>query len=105
MVMPEREALRRPETVAEFIGELRALKAVEGLSLRELQRRTGLPRSTIAHALRTDRPALPPWDRVAGLLGALGVAEEALPEWKAGWRRLRLATEGVDPEPRRVDAG
>ncbi|RPF43884.1 helix-turn-helix protein [Streptomyces sp. Ag109_G2-6] len=87
----------RPESVAEFIGELRALKAVEGLSLRELQRRSGLPRSTIAHALRTDRPGLPPWDRVAGLLRALGVAEAALPQWKAHWTRLRLAREAERP--------
>ncbi|MFD8142174.1 helix-turn-helix domain-containing protein [Streptomyces sp. NPDC059708] len=96
--MTERE--RRWESVAGFIGELRALKAVEGLSLRELQRRSGLPRSTIAHALRTDRPALPPWDRVAGLLRALGVAEAALAEWKADWTRLRLAPEDERQRPR-----
>ncbi|WP_328764669.1 MULTISPECIES: helix-turn-helix transcriptional regulator [unclassified Streptomyces] len=99
MTGQERQGPRRPESVAEFIGELRALKVVEGLSLRELQRRTGLPRSTIAYALRTDRPALPPWDRVAGLLRALGVAEEALPGWKADWTRLRLAPQDGRPEP------
>ncbi|MFF1559923.1 helix-turn-helix domain-containing protein [Streptomyces sp. NPDC058279] len=93
MAMPEREGLRRPESVADFIGELRGLKAVAGLSLRELQRRTGLPRSTIAHALRTDRPTLPPWDRVLALLRALGVAETALPAWKQAWTGLRLAAD------------
>ncbi|MEU3405131.1 helix-turn-helix transcriptional regulator [Streptomyces sp. NPDC006670] len=109
MTTREERVPGRPESVAEFIGELRALKAVEGLSLRELQRRSGLPRSTIAHALRTDRPGLPPWERVAGLLRALGVTEAALPHWKATWTRLRLAREGtraqaVPPEAARPEA-
>lgn len=105
MTAQEQQRPRRPESVAEFIGELRALKVVEGLSLRELQRRTGLPRSTIAHALRTDRPVLPPWDRVAGLLRAMGVGEAELPGWKADWTRLRLAPEDGRPEPRPGGAG
>lgn len=91
--MPEREGPWRPESVAEFIGALRSLKAVEGLSLRELQRRTGLPRTTIAHALSKERPSLPPWDRVLALLRALGVDETALPGWKRAWTGLRLAAD------------
>ncbi|MEU4350322.1 helix-turn-helix transcriptional regulator [Streptomyces sp. NPDC023838] len=77
-------------TVAEFVGGLRALKAVESLSLRELQRRTGLPRTTIAHALNDERPSLPPWDRVQALLRAFGVREDALARWKDAWTRIRL---------------
>ncbi|MFC0844532.1 helix-turn-helix domain-containing protein [Streptomyces noboritoensis] len=77
-------------TVGEFIGALRALKAVESLSLRELQRRTGLPRTTIAHALNDERPSLPPWDRVQTLLQAFGVRGDALARWKDAWTRIRL---------------
>jgi hypothetical protein len=52
-----------PTTTAEFVEALRDLKAVSGLSLRELQRCSGLPRTTIAHALNPERSVLPPWDR------------------------------------------
>ncbi|MFD9560597.1 helix-turn-helix domain-containing protein [Streptomyces sp. NPDC059994] len=89
-------------TVGEFVGALRALKAVESLSLRELQRRTGLPRTTIAHALNDERPSLPPWDRVQALLRAFGVRGEALASWKDAWTRIRLdsaKSAGGDGEP------
>ncbi|WP_330296095.1 helix-turn-helix domain-containing protein [Streptomyces sp. NBC_00503] len=90
----------RLRTVAGFIEALRALKAVEGLSLRELQRRTGLPHTTIAHALQPERPSLPPWDRVRALLVAFGVPEAALPRWKEAWTRLRLSPDGhTGPAP------
>lgn len=100
------------DTVAEFVGGLRALKAVESLSLRELQRRTGLPRTTIAHALNDDRPSLPPWDRVRALLHAFGVRGDALARWKDAWTRIRLdsansaAGDGeTEPEAARGPAG
>ncbi|WP_371656121.1 MULTISPECIES: helix-turn-helix domain-containing protein [unclassified Streptomyces] len=91
-------------TVGEFVRALRALKAVESLSLRELQRRTGLPRTTIAHALNDERPSLPPWDRVQALLRAFGVRGDALARWKDAWTRIRLdsarnAGGGGEPEP------
>ncbi|WP_329403266.1 helix-turn-helix domain-containing protein [Streptomyces melanogenes] len=90
--------------VGEFGGALRALKAVEGLSLRESQRRTGLPRTTIAHALDDKRPSLPPWDRARALLQAFGVRGDAPARWKDAWTRIRLdsaksAGGSGEPEP------
>ncbi|WP_441247430.1 helix-turn-helix domain-containing protein [Kitasatospora sp. McL0602] len=81
-------------TAADFVGVLRARKAVSGLSLRELQRSSGLPRSTIANMLDGKRASLPQWDRVLVLLRACGVSESDLPEWKAAWARILL-----DPVP------
>ncbi|MER7468325.1 helix-turn-helix transcriptional regulator [Streptomyces sp. NPDC097981] len=91
-------------TVGEFIEALRALKALEGLSLRELQRRTGLPRTTIAHALQTQRPTLPPWDRALVLLQACGVPEAELQQWREAWTRLRLGS-GEEPAEAQDAAG
>lgn len=79
-------------TVGEFVQALRVIKAVESLSLRELQRRSGLPRTTIAHALNGERPSLPPWDRVLALLRAFGVPEGELGRWKDTWTRIRLTS-------------
>lgn len=87
--MPDPGAL---STVGEFVAALRVIKAVESLSLRELQRRSGLPRTTIAHALNGERPSLPPWDRVLALLRAFGVAEDELGRWKDTWTRIRLTS-------------
>ncbi|MEY9847185.1 hypothetical protein ABH940_004277 [Streptacidiphilus sp. BW17] len=83
-------------TASEFVGALRDLKAVSGLSLRELQRLSGLPRSTIAHALDAKRATLPPWERVAALLPACGVPEASLPSWQRAWARIVL---GANPSP------
>lgn len=79
--------------VCEFLASVRDLKAVSGLSLRDLQRRTGLPRSTIASALRRDRTSLPPWDRTRALLLACGVPECDLGAWKQQWTRILRETE------------
>ncbi|MFD9793144.1 hypothetical protein ACFWXK_19560 [Streptomyces sp. NPDC059070] len=90
---PDDSGLPDPETLGtatELVAALRAIKAVESLSLRELQRRSGLPRTTIAHALNEERPAPPPWERVLALLRAFGVAEGELPRWKDAWTRIRL---------------
>ncbi|MGP9016881.1 helix-turn-helix domain-containing protein [Streptomyces sp. BR1] len=87
--MPDPGALT---TVGEFVQALRVIKVVESLSLRELQRRSGLPRTTIAHALNGERPSLPPWDRVLALLRAFGVAEGELGRWKDTWTRIRLTS-------------
>ncbi len=86
-------------TPQEFVRRLRALKCWSGdLSLRELQRRTGLPRSTIADALDPRRTRLPPLDRVRTILAACGVPASMAEEWEAAWKRIQMQQVAL-PEP------
>ncbi|MFD7540238.1 helix-turn-helix domain-containing protein [Streptomyces sp. NPDC059819] len=82
---------------ADFVRALRQLKAVSGLSLHELQLRTGIPRSTIAHALKEERGVLPPWDRVLALLRACDIPDTLLPQWKSAWARITLSSGAERP--------
>ncbi|GAA2151022.1 hypothetical protein GCM10009760_46010 [Kitasatospora kazusensis] len=78
-------------TAQELVHRLRLLKSWSGdLSLRELQRRSGLPRSTIADALDPRRTRLPPLGRVLAIVEACGASKGAVEEWEAAWRRIQL---------------
>ncbi len=82
-------------TVADFIQQLRLLKVWAGdPSLRDLSRRTGLPRSTIADALHPVRARLPALDLVRALVRACG-AERDLPRWERAWRAVRAVGDGL----------
>ncbi|MER7706393.1 hypothetical protein ABTX81_26295 [Kitasatospora sp. NPDC097605] len=90
-------------TPQEFVGRLRAVKAWCGdPSLRELERRTGLPRSTLSGDLSPRRSRLPPLERVLALTTALGVPAEELARWQSAWQRIQVrqrSTEPAEPAP------
>ena len=80
-------------TVAEFISTLRAWKIRAGNpSFQELQRRTGIPRSTLADALNPQRLALPRWEVVAALVQTLAGSPEESVRWRHAWTVLQLET-------------
>ncbi|MEY9968269.1 hypothetical protein ABIA33_006353 [Streptacidiphilus sp. MAP12-16] len=94
---PTRGATHRPDPASlqspgQFVEALRAIKAVSGLSLRELQRHTGLPRSTIAHTLDAARTQLPPLARSIAILRACRVSEDHIPSWDEAWTRIQRTT-------------
>ncbi|MDH6576172.1 hypothetical protein [Kitasatospora sp. MAP5-34] len=94
--VPGARAEQAPEptdaaTAQEFVLRLRALKSWSGdPSLRELQRLTGLPRSTIADALDPRRTRLPPLNRVLTIVLACGVPAGAAEEWETAWKRIQM---------------
>ncbi|MFJ5229288.1 ATP-binding protein [Kitasatospora sp. NPDC088391] len=92
---PGREAAPSPERArdaAEFIALLRSLKTWAGNpSFQELARRSGLARSTLADALRPDRPGLPRLEVVTALLAACGVPDRRAAAWRQTWRALQDA--------------
>jgi hypothetical protein len=76
-------------SIAEFIGLLRLLKVWAGdPSFQELQRRSGVPRSTLADAMSTRREQLPRMDLVRELVRACGAGDK-LARWEAAWRIIR----------------
>lgn len=80
------------ETVADYVLALRARRAWGGSpSLRDLQRRTGLARSTIADALDHRRKRLPALELVVSVLKALDVTPAELECWTQSWRRIQTA--------------
>ena len=97
--------------IADFILALRTLKVGAGNpSLQELQRRSGVARSTLADALNPRRRELPRLELVLALVRACGggPAEEA--RWKAEWRRVARAADerrvaSSAPEPALTPAG
>ncbi|MFJ1751877.1 ATP-binding protein [Kitasatospora sp. NPDC088134] len=92
---PGREAAPSPERArdaAEFIALLRSLKTWAGNpSFQELARRSGLARSTLADALRPDRPGLPRLEVVTALVAACGVPDRRAAAWRRAWRALQDA--------------
>ncbi|AUG80237.1 transcriptional regulator [Kitasatospora sp. MMS16-BH015] len=81
---------------------MRELKVRSGEpSLRELARRTGLPRSTLADTFDPRRTRLPPLDRVLTIVSALGRPPEEADIWAAAWRtlRCRLANQALPALP------
>lgn len=81
-----------PASVAEFIAALRALKVQAGNpSFQELQRRSRIPRSTLADALKPDRGALPRLDVVTALLKACGISIEETARWHHTWKAIQNA--------------
>ncbi|MBD0669768.1 response regulator transcription factor [Streptomyces sp. CBMA156] len=78
-------------TPAEFVRQLRLLKAWVGEpSLRRLERRTGLPRSTLARSLDVRHNRLPPLERVITIVRACGVPAAAADHWADHWRRIQM---------------
>ncbi|WP_412538033.1 tetratricopeptide repeat protein [Longispora sp. K20-0274] len=73
-----------------FLEGLRALKVWAGdPSLRDLQRRTGLPRSTLADALSTRRTSMPRLEVVMALVRAFAPGDAAVAAWERAWRVVR----------------
>jgi hypothetical protein len=78
--------------VAGFIGALRALKSSAGNpSLRELAKRSGVPRSTLADALDPDRAGLPRLAVVTAFVQACGVSRQEALAWRQTWRDTHKA--------------
>jgi DNA-binding CsgD family transcriptional regulator/lambda repressor-like predicted transcriptional regulator len=78
-------------TPSEFIRQLRLLKAWSGEpSLRQLERQTGLPRSTLAQALDARHNRLPPLERVVTIVLACGIPAGTAECWKDSWRKIRM---------------
>ncbi|WP_380283475.1 helix-turn-helix domain-containing protein [Kitasatospora purpeofusca] len=101
--LPEQASVARPDpgeatTPQEFVCRLRAVKAWSGNpSLRELERRTGLPRSTLSGDMSPRRSRLPPLDRVLALTTACGVPAEELARWRSAWQRIQLRQQSPEP--------
>ncbi|WP_441249748.1 hypothetical protein [Kitasatospora sp. McL0602] len=95
---PDPAVVRTPQ---EFVQQLRELKAHCGEpSLRELQRRSGLPRSTLADTFDPRRTRLPPLDRITTIVAALGLPAEEVDAWSAAWRSLQgRLVQRTEPEP------
>lgn len=75
-------------TLDELIAGLRALKVWSGNpSLRQLEKLTGLARSTLADALNPRRRTAPALEVFQGLLKAFGVTD--VEPWLAAWRRVQ----------------
>jgi hypothetical protein len=91
-------------TVEEFGARLRQLKVwAADPSFAELQRRTGIPSSTLADALSPRRTRLPRLDVVRLLVRACGGGAEDVASWEFGWRRLQERQEAAEaPEPPRA---
>lgn len=88
--------------MAEFIAALRALKVQAGNpSFQELQRRSGIPRSTLADALKSSRSALPRLDVVTALVQACGADIEQTARWHHDWKAILHAQDARRPQ----DAG
>ncbi|MFE6869230.1 helix-turn-helix domain-containing protein [Kitasatospora sp. NPDC057692] len=108
--LPERAAATRPDpggatTPQEFVRRLRAVKAWSGNpSLRELERRTGLPRSTLSGDMSPRRTRLPPLDRVLALATACGVPAEELARWRCAWQRIQVREQSAEPPAPRPPA-
>ncbi|MEZ0069274.1 DNA-binding CsgD family transcriptional regulator/lambda repressor-like predicted transcriptional regulator [Streptacidiphilus sp. MAP12-20] len=78
-------------TPAEFVTQLRLLKAWSGEpSLRQLERRTGLPRSTLAETLDPRHNRLPPLERVVAIVRACGAPASVAQHWADNWRKVRM---------------
>ncbi|MFF2351065.1 helix-turn-helix domain-containing protein [Kitasatospora sp. NPDC058115] len=85
-------------TPQEFVDRLRAVKAWCGNpSLRELERRTGLPRSTLAGDMSPRRSRLPPLERVLALATAFEVPAGELARWQSAWQRIQVRQQSAEP--------
>lgn len=90
-------------SAAEFVGEMRRLRAWSGLTFRQLERNAAeagdvLPHSTLVAALRRDR--LPREELLRAYARACGCGPEAVTAWVTARRRLAVAEAapaGVSP--------
>jgi hypothetical protein len=103
--VPSESSVPDPETArttAEFIHQLRRLKAWSGLTYRQLERRAGehgdvLPHSTVATAL--SRESLPRVELVRALVRACGCDEKTAGTWVAVRRRLATGPDRTGAAP------
>jgi tetratricopeptide (TPR) repeat protein len=90
-----RDAAPMPTNVAGFIAGLRALKVRAGNpSFEELRRRSGVPRSTLADALKPGRGALPRLQVVTALLQACDAGAEEIDRWDRAWKEIQNGRDG-----------
>ncbi|MEU7477007.1 tetratricopeptide repeat protein [Lentzea sp. NPDC042327] len=93
--MPDRPRPEQVQTLDELIAALRLLKVWAGNpSLRQVEKLSGLARSTLADALSPKRRTAPAVDVFRGLLRAFGVTDTE--GWLAAWRRVQT---GPAPQP------
>ena len=78
--------------MADFTAALRALKVRAGNpSFQELQRRSRVPRSTLAEALKPGRSALPRLEVVTALIQACGADTAETAQWQRAWKSIQTA--------------
>src|SRR5688572_22540805 len=91
----------------ELIAQLRALKVWAGNpSLRQMEKLSGLARSTLADALSPRRKTAPALEVFRGLLRAFSVPDDEAGPWLAAWRRVQSepARGASGPVPRQLPA-
>lgn len=94
--LPPQAPTRAPDPAAattpqEFVQQLRLLKAWSGEpSFRQLERTTGLPRSTLAQALDSRQDRLPPLDRIVAIVRALGTPAGTAQLWVDAWKKIQM---------------
>lgn len=90
----------------ELIAALRALKVWAGNpSLRQMEKLSGLARSTLADALSPRRKTAPALEVFRGLLRAFSVPEDEVEPWLAAWRRVQAEpVRGSAVVPRQLPA-
>lgn len=89
---------------AELVAMMRKLKALAGLSFRQVEAKAEasgayLPHSTLVSSL--NRTTLPREEILVAFVRACGADDSQVAEWVAARRRLALATATVPESPRR----
>ncbi|RCH67640.1 transcriptional regulator, SARP family protein [Streptomyces sp. SDr-06] len=93
------------QSVGDYIRDLRALKARAGQpSLQELQRRSGIARSTLSDALSPRRRELPRLEVCLALVRACGVRAQEEARWRERWQRIAEARDAGRSAPAAGDA-
>ncbi|MCX5386826.1 tetratricopeptide repeat protein [Streptomyces sp. NBC_00083] len=88
------------QSVGDFIRELRALKVRAGQpSLQELQRRSGVARSTLSDALSPRRRELPRLEVCLALVRACGAGAQEVARWRERWQRIAEARDAGRSAP------
>ncbi|SEM44256.1 ATP-binding protein [Streptacidiphilus jiangxiensis] len=93
------------DDVAGYIHDLRALKVRVGSpSLQELQRRSGVARSTLSDALNPRRPELPRLEVCLAFVRACGASAAEVARWRARWELIAQARDERRSRPTAVPA-
>ena len=86
--------------VSAFVRALRALRISAGKpSYQELQKRSGVARSTLADALSPNRRELPRLEVCLALARACGADHRDLARWRAEWLQIAQAEDDPAPAP------